>query len=216
MKRLLSKEEIKNILVLIKDSITYEIEPIFDAYCTDKLEKLVDGHNPRSLIVPRLLFPEIEGLGNLRYGNTYNTDNSEYAVRFMRDYFPRQEYKKISGFIFNCWTRGLIRSHWSKGMSINNKNIGWQISSICSQENHLIFTDVDKNIRTLSISAIYFYQDFLGAIDNYIKEFDSNDNNVNDLIDKFSKVYYKINTAEPEKYTKRKSFLQDSDFDFFK
>jgi len=216
MKRLLSKEEIKNILMLIKDSITYEIEPIFDAYCTDNVKKLVDGHNPCSLIVPRLLFPEIEGLGNLRYGNTYNTDNSEYAVKFMRDYFPRQEYKKISGFIFNCWTRGLIRSHWSKGMSINNKNIGWQMSSTCSQENHLIFTDVDKNIRTLSISATYFYQDFLGAIDSYIKEFDSNDNNVNDLIDKFSKVYYKINTAEPEKYTKRKPFLQDSDFDFFK
>lgn len=133
----------------------------------------------------------------------------------MMEYFPRKQYKEISGFIYNVFRHGLLHSHWPKMMKINNKVIGW--SMIISQKDnllekgHLICPDPKKT--HLNINAWEFYEDFLASIDNYVKDFDNGDfKKENELIKNFSRAHFKMH--EPEVMRKR-GIIKDSDINFF-
>lgn len=203
----LTKEEIKNVINDIKKSIVCDVGPLFDVYLDKNNLDRCTGSVQALRVIPRLLFPEIDGLGQLRYG--YYGADSKYPVQFMEEYFTRPEYKKISGY-----RHGLIHSHWPKIIIIDNKAIGWQMT--ISQRDPLLqkghLTCPDKKKTHLNISAIEFYDDFLAAIDKYMEDFENSDTKkVNELIENFSKVYFKIH--EPEC---KKSVLLKSASDFFK
>lgn len=212
--RMLNKEEIKNVLRGIKESIIYEMKPILNVY--------KDHHSIEHPLgfwtIPRLLFPEIDGLGRLRYGSTNVRGDSRCPIQFMRNYFPRAEYKEISGFIYNVYRHGLTHSHWPKKMIINNKVREWVMILSIGSQIHLEFSDKDKT--RLNISAKDFYEDFLKSIDKYIKDFDNNNAlQVYKLTRKFSQTYFIMHDPEKEEDIKKnkskRKYLLDSDFDFF-
>lgn len=213
---MLCKNDIKNIITGIKNSITNEMKLIFDAY---KNQNHSVENNSSLWIVPRLLFPEIDGLGRLRYGDVRSSGDSRCPAQFMREYFPKPEYREISGFIYNVYRHGLIHSHWPKRMIIDNKIREWVIILSNDSQIHLEFSDKDKT--RLNISAKDFCEDFIKAIEKYINEFDDdNALQVYKLTRKFSITYYKIHEPEKEedvrKSKSKRKYILDADFNFFK
>lgn len=211
--QLLTKEEIKNFLNEIKTSVSCEIKPLFSLY-SDYLEECYTTPGMRS--IPRIIFPEIDGLARLRYGYVKNRWNSKLPVQFMREYFPIKQYKEISGFIYNVFRHGLVHSHWPKMMIISNKVVGWSMTISSQKDNllekvHLTCPDPKKN--HLNLNAWEFYEDFLASIDNYVKDFDNGDfKKENELIQNFSRAHFKMH--EPEDMRKG-GIIKDSDINFF-
>lgn len=209
---MLNNDEIKNILSDIRESMQRDVDPILKVYL-DK-NNWANDHWPGFWTIPRILFPEVDGLGRLRYGRSTDCGSSKSAVDFMREYFPRPEYKKISGFIYNVYRHGLMHSHSPKEMIINGKNRGWRINlSSHSSSLHLKFQDSKEKIF-LNLGMMDFYEDFLNAIDKYIKEFDDQKREA-ELVALFNEAYCIMRSPEIESEARNRKFLDDSDFDFF-
>lgn len=208
-----NKDQIKAIIQEIRESIRRDIEPLLRAYL-DK-NNWIDGHAPGFWVIPRILFPEIDGLGRLRYGETDTKGSSCWPVLFMREYFPRSEYKQVSGFIYNTYRHGLLHSHYPKEMIIHGKNRGWQINLSTHQSSiiHLKFQNY-KEKTLLSLGVKDFYEDFLKALDKYVSEFDDSEKE-KELIANFNTAYSVMRNPESEEISRKRPFMLDSDFDFF-
>lgn len=215
MKHNLDKKEIIEIITEIKNSVARDIMPTIKCYRNKNNWK--DFQQPGFWTIPRMIFPEIDGLARLRYGRINEVGSSQDAVKFMEEYFPRPEYKKISGFLWHVFRLGLLHSHYPKSMSILGKNRGWGVSLRLTGKEvpiHLEFLD-KKNKESLTLDGEEFYKDFIQAIDNYIKDF--NDlKKENELINNFSEVYACMVFPSSEKTWGKKSYLQNLDFNFFR
>lgn len=209
-----TKDQIKSIILEIKESVRRDVEPVVKAY-QDK-NNWIDGNVPGFWTIPRMIFPEIDGLGRLRFGRRSYSGSSKDAVNFMREYFPRKEYKKISGFLYNVFRHGLLHSHYPKEMIIYGRNRGWSVSLklLGTRSMHFKFFSISEK-KDLILDAEEFYKDFLSAIDGYIQDFDNPDKEA-ELIANFNVAYCEMRNSELEQESRKKSFLQDSDFDFFK
>lgn len=199
----------------IKVSIQRDIEPVLKGYRNKN--NWIDDNVPGFWTILRMLFPEIDGLGRLRYGRTIEKGVSGDAVKFMREYFPRPEYKQISGFIYNVYRHGLLHSHYPKQMIIDGRNRGWAVNfRLTGQEVplHLKFM-INSTKEQLSIDGQAFYEDLLSAIDKYIQDF-SDSKKEPELQTNFRAAYQSMVAPEKEAIARKRSFIQNSDFDFFK
>lgn len=215
MKYNLDKTTIIKIITEIKSSVVRDITPIINCYKDKK--NWIDLQQPGFWTIPRMIFPEIDGLARLRYGRINELGSGEDSVRFMEEYFCKPEYKKISGFLWHVFRLGLLHSHFPKPMSILGKNRGWGISFRLNKTEtlmHLEFLD-KKNKQSLILDAEEFYKDFLQAVDNYIKDF-NNLKKEKELTNNFSEVYICMVFPSSKKTWENKSYLQNLDFNFFK
>ncbi|MCX6791496.1 MAG: hypothetical protein NT149_00470 [Candidatus Gottesmanbacteria bacterium] len=214
MKHNLKKNEILKIISEIKFSAKRDIEPIIQCY-RDK-SNWIDSQQPGFWTLPRMIFPEIDGLARLRYGRVNDEGSTKDSVRFMEEYFSRPEYKKISGFLWYIFRLGLLHSHYPKEINILGKNRGWGISFRLTGKEvsmHLkFFNPINKT--NLILDGEDFYNDFVHAIDLYLLDFQKIDKE-KELMDNFSVAYVSMIFPRSEMELKRKSFLKNLDSNFF-
>lgn len=166
--------------------------------------------------VPRLLFPEIDGLGS------YLTGQPKETVLNITTYFKLvlsqldSRYRKYAVFITLIYRHGLLHQHTPKEFEYKHKDIGW-IFSINSPNNPL---DVQRKYHLnfvqnhLQLDMNVFYSDVIEST-NILKKM---------INDKYRDNYIKsvliqktpLNKTKILKNYKDSKFIKQSDFDFFK
>ncbi|MFH1352581.1 MAG: hypothetical protein ABIH68_03290 [bacterium] len=220
---MMNNRELKRIkikLLMITTSVKTDIEPMLKGWSNRKYR--YGKSPPQMYAIPRIIFPEIDGLGRLRYGEKSQYGTAKNAVKFMREYFGRTSkhkeiYTAISGFLYNVYRHGLMHSNYPKKMIIYGKDRGWAISFSDAEKDessHLQFLGEDKT--QFCIDCHEFYRDFLDALDKYKDDFDDTKKQA-ELLNNFNIAYPLMISAEQGQYSiKRKNILQDSDFEYFK
>lgn len=210
-----NKDQAQGILKEIRESVKRDVIPVLNAYRNQ--ENWIDKNAPGFWTIPRMIFPEIDGLARLRYGRIINSGSSADAVKFIRGYFTKSEYKQIGGFIYNVYRHGLLHSHFPKEMIICGKNRGWGVVIGINSEQktrHLQFSLPSKK-EILTFDGEEFFNDFLSAIDKYINDF-NDPNKEAELIASFNRAYCIMKSPQLEQESRNMPFMQDSDYDFFK
>ncbi len=117
--------------------------------------------------IPRLLFPEIDGLGSYITGNSNTTTINIKSYLSMVMSQIDDNYKKYAGFITIIFRHGLLHQHAPKKFRYNGKTIGWaiQVGSpnlpiSALRKSHLIFSG-----SHLWIHANVFCDDLIKSID---------------------------------------------------
>lgn len=200
------KEQALNCLNEIKHSVQKDVEPILKAYLNESM--WIDKDAPGFWTLPRVLFPEIDGLARLRYGRINDRGSGKDLVSFMRDYFPGDNYKKVSGFLYYIFRLGLLHSHFPKQVLIGGATYGWAISLGNTAEMDLRMVN-----NELRLDAVKFYKDFLKAIDKYMAEI--NDPKMEKtLVSNFFKAFSKM--FDPSLVHEKQAYIEDSDFNFLR
>jgi hypothetical protein len=198
------KEHAIYVLRDIRQSVRKDIEPVLKAYFDES--QWLDKDVPGFWTLPRLLFPEIDGLARLRYGRQTDSGSASDLVQFMRDYFPGEEYKKVSGFVYYIFRLGLLHSHFPKQVLIDGRSYGWAVSLGQKKDTELKMVGND-----LMLDSVKLYNDFLAAIDKYMEEF-SDPLKEKELVDNFAKAFRSIH--DPASVDR--NYIKDSDIDFLK
>ncbi len=190
----------------IKHSVQKDVEPILKVYLDESMWLNKDA--PGFWTLPRILFPEIDGLARLRYGRINDRGSGKDIVSFMRNYFPGNNYKKVSGFLYYIFRLGLLHSHFPKQVLIDGKPYGWSISLGNTAEMELKMVNND-----LRLDAVKFYRDFLKAIDKFIEDINDSEMEQN-LVSNFFKAFPKM--FDPSPVHSRQIYIEDSDLNFLK
>lgn len=158
----LSDKDIKNYLLRIKKSIHEDVGTAIDAYW-DKFAK--DNECYGSLSVPRMLFPEIDGLGSYLTGDPKVTSlNIKLYLQEIMSQIDKR-YKDYAAFIVLIFRHGLLHQHSPKRFKFRNRKLGWEIhfSQMRIRENHLVIKD-----EMLNLEMTVFFDDILESIDLFI------------------------------------------------
>ncbi len=163
--------------------------------------------------VPRMIFPEIDGLGSYITGNPHATglNIKTYLSEVMGAKKP--QYKKVAAFMVFVYRHGLLHQHEPKWFSYRRKVIGLQFT-IGNQNNprevqasdHLVFKG-----SVLNLDANTFYYDVVDSIDGFAE----------DVITKYRNAFEKSIKAQAKPLTKtellrKNSYLTEQDFNFLK
>ena len=166
--------------------------------------------------VPRLLFPEIDGLGSYLTGEADSTGKNifTYLKRAMSLIDPR--YAEYAAFITFIFRHGLLHQHSPKKFKYGEREFGWQFEinttntpENISRRNHLVFRN-----NLLLINMNLFYEDLVNSIDRFLA-----------MVDTRQVSYKNINSAMQKQfgYLKRKdlsgrgkAFLNKDDLAFLK
>lgn len=164
--------------------------------------------------IPRMLFPEIDGLGAFLTGKPYSTglNIKIYLTKIMGQLDIR--YEQYAGFIAVIYRHGLLHQHTPKRFKSKNREFEWWFS-INSPNSPLDvqrkFHLVIKN-NLLMIDMNVFYRDVLDSMDLVLEEILGN------YRDQFVKVFKEQN----RKFTRygllkgkdKKNYLTNGDFKF--
>lgn len=167
MKNKYSDDQIKNYLVNnIKQSIINDVGGALIGWSSQIHQ---NGHIAGFYAIPRMLFPEIDGLGSYITGNPHATglNIKTYLSEIMGIKRPR--YKDVAAFMVFVYRHGLLHQHEPKWFSYRNKVVGLQFT-IGNQNNpreiqagnHLVFVD-----NVLMLDANTFYYDLVDSIDDF-------------------------------------------------
>jgi len=213
MKNKYTDDQIKNYLINhIKQSIINDVGGAFIGWSSQMHQK---KHIAGFYAVPRMLFPEIDGLGSYITGNPRSTglNIKTYLSEVMGINKPR--YKKVAAFMVFVYRHGLLHQHEPKWFSYKKKVIGLQFT-IGNQNNprevqasnHLVFTD-----NVLAIDANTFYYDVVDSLDGF----------VNDVISKYRntfeasiRIQSKPLTKTELLYKRTNQYISEKDFNFLK
>lgn len=168
------KQQAIFLLTEILTSSENDIKPVLGLYCSHNLNK-----EPKIgfFAVPRLIFPEIDGLGCYYAGKIDGT--SKNAINFIKEYFGRVNsiYKNRGSFLYFVYRHGLMHQHIPKTIIMDGKVFGWGIS-ISSDEvstNCMHLQVINGNIQ---IDANRFYEDFSKALKIFIDDVKNETNDV--------------------------------------
>lgn len=153
----------------------------------------------------RIIMPSIEYLGQC-FSGTQN--QSAGAVNFIKEYFSKinNDYKEKAGFMWIVYRHSCI--HQGSAMKIFsylNRNIGVGFGYNDSK-NHL---KIDQSGFYIDIPT--FFDDYVNATNQYIKDLESDDR----IVEDFFKFYVSI--ADPiclESYIKKQVYLSERDLAF--
>lgn len=161
--------------------------------------------------VPRMIFPEIDGLGSFITGNPHSTglNIKTYLSEIMGAKNPK--YKEVAAFMVFVYRHGLLHQHEPKWFSYRKKVIGLQFT-IGNQNNprevqasnHLIFKE-----NVLNLDANNFYYDVVDSIDGFAE----------DVITKYRSSFEKSIKEQAKPLTKtellrKNNYLSEQDFSF--
>jgi len=164
--------------------------------------------------IPRLLFPEIDGLGSFITGESRATTENitTYLKLVLSKIDPR--YAKYAVFITLVYRHGLLHQHFPKNFKYKKKDIGW-IFNISHTNNpldiqrkfHLYFVD-----STLQLDMNLFCQDVLDSIDKLYEVLTES------YKEQFAKAISQQSTPlnKTSILNRNKKYIKASDFDFFK
>lgn len=200
---------IKNELEKIRTSVINDVGTALEIYFKHASDT---GEGIGFWAIPRMLFPEIDGLGSFYAGDTEPKNNSKNAVAFMREYFGRinPRYKEISGFIYHVYRNSLIHSHYPKNVVLtDDKKIFWMFGLNVSTVHHL-----KSSNNVLYIDCQAFYEDFLKTSDYYIKDFDDSSKQ-KELMRNFETAYNLMHEDIKKEQMIKKSYIKDTDLNYF-
>ncbi len=193
----------------IKRSLQNDVAPVLKLY-RKHFDRTREGIGFFS--IPRMLFPEIDGLGSFLAGTTSNT--SKHAVYYMREYLGRvnPRYREVSGFIYHVYRHGLMHQHVPKLVANKGGTLGWVISM--SDPSVPMGGHLEKWGNTIQIDAVRLYEDVIDSIDIYIEDIQSDQDG--DLQKKFNNAYQSMNTPEDKDVLleRKVEYLKQSDFSF--
>ena len=118
-------EQIKDYLINhIKQSIINDVGGAFPGWSSQLQNK---GVASGFFAVPRMLFPEIDGLGSYITGNPKSTglNIKTYLAEVLSKVNPK--YKVYASFIVFIYRHGLLHQHDPKRFKYKNKEIGWEL-----------------------------------------------------------------------------------------
>ncbi len=212
---LVNKNQVVAVLEEIKQSVIGDVEPVLKAY-GDLVKIKNDARRVGFWTIPRIIFPEIDGIARLRYGRLSDFGSSKDSICFIREYFPGNVYKQIAGFLYAVFRHGLLHSHYPKSVIIRGKDRGWAVvlSSPGVIPMHLEFMVKTKKTH-LTLDAREFYSDFIAAIDKYIKEFDDGQRQAM-LTTLFNRAYHQMISPQLEQDFCKNKYINTSDIDYFK
>jgi len=153
-----NKAQIKSHLALIKQSIKDDVGSVLSVY---------SGNMCGFFAIPRLLFPEIDGLGSFITGDIKS--NTENIVTYFKLILSKidSRYEKFAVFMTFVYRHGLLHQHSPKKFKYKNKEVGWifNISHTnnpleVQREYHLVFRG-----DLLQIDMNLFYNDVFNSID---------------------------------------------------
>lgn len=115
--------------------------------------------------IPRLLLPEIDGMGAFFTGEAKNTVKNikTYLAEAMSHIDAR--YDKYAFFIAVVYRHGLLHQHSPKNFKYKNKEVGWSFvinSSLLEKIQRKTHLEISRN--TLRIDMNLFYHDFVNSI----------------------------------------------------
>lgn len=166
--------------------------------------------------VPRMLFPEIDGLGALLRGNKTDYGTAENIVFYLREVMSKidKRYAEYAVFITYIFRHGLLHQHSPKKFKYGKGNYGWEFSinsgnfiGEVARRHHLIW----KN-KILRIDMNLFYEDVVSSIEI-----------VTSMLKNDEAIFRKIHSAycwQQRSLTKRgiirkgKHFIDKKDFSF--
>lgn len=164
--------------------------------------------------IPRLLFPEIDGLGSFITGNPRATTENItiYLKLVMSKIDPR--YAKYAAFITFVYRHGLLHQHTPKKFEYRKKDIGWMFN-ISHTNNPL---DIQRKFHlhfvnnTLQLDMNVFYQDTFDSIDKLYEMLTKS------YKEQFAKAISQQSTPlnKTNILNRNKKFIKASDFNFFK
>ncbi len=163
-----SDEYIKRYLTLqIKQSIINDVGIAIDAY-SNHFTKYNEGVG--YFAIPRLLFPEIDGLGSYITGKPLRV--SENLICYMKEIMSQvdKRYGEYAVFIVTLYRHGLLHQHEPKKFRYKSKEIGWafELGSLNLPVESLRQNHLNYDGQTLWINMNVFYFDVLASIDLFL------------------------------------------------
>ncbi|HCE31013.1 MAG: hypothetical protein UT54_C0003G0013 [Candidatus Daviesbacteria bacterium GW2011_GWB1_39_5] len=212
LKNKYTDDQIKSYLInRIKQSIINDVGGAFEGWSS----QIDQTGGAGFYAIPRMLFPEIDGLGSYITGNPHSTglNIKTYLSEVMG--IKRSRYKEVAAFMVFVYRHGLLHQHEPKCFSYKKKVIGLQFT-IGNQNNpqevqagnHLVFID-----NVLMLDANTFYYDVVNSIDDF----------ANDIITKYKKTFEASIKIQSKPLTKTEllfkrtnKYISEKDFDFLK
>lgn len=212
-----TNETIQNYLINhIKKSIQNDVGLAIDAYMKDFFDNK-NGDTKGFFAIPRLLFPEIDGLGSYITGNPRSTvlNIKTYLTDIMSQIDMR--YGEYAAYIALIYRHGLLHQHEPKRFKSKGKEVGWMLwlgstnlpVDVQRKNNHLQFAG-----NHLMLDTTLFYKDTLDSVDIAADE----------ILKKYKKQFIKSYKEQLKFLTKSfllkkysgKSVLNKNDFKFIK
>ncbi|MGA2911450.1 MAG: hypothetical protein ABSE17_02305 [Candidatus Levyibacteriota bacterium] len=199
--------QIKSYLDTIKNSIEGDVGKALPVYSS-----IPCGF----FAVPRLLFPEIDGLGSYLTGKPEATvENITTYLRLILSKLDAR-YSKYAVFITFVYRHGLLHQHAPKNFEYKKKDISWMFN--INNPNNPIDVQREFHLRFehnfLQIDMNVFYKDVVDSIDLAYEEI------IKSYKEKFDRSVFiqasplnKTNILKRKQYAK---FIKNSDFTFFK
>jgi hypothetical protein len=199
--------EIRKYLTNIKESITKDVGTVLSVYSEN-----LTGF----FAIPRLLFPEIDGLGSLITGKPGATVENiiSYFKLILSEIDPR--YAKYAVFITFVYRHGLLHQHTPKVFEYKKKDIGWMFNM--SNTNNPIDSQRSSHLNFehdfLELNMNIFYHDVINSIDKaYEIIIKSHKDQFNRAVFEQHKPLNKTSILKNKAY---KKYIKPSDFVFFK
>ena len=158
----------------------------------------VDKCRPRGAFYSalRYCFAEIDMLGKFYKGEVSTKNTAENSIAFMKRYMGsvNERYKKLAGLIIDMYRHGLMHTHMTKIVQLDNgKLLGWELQDYDHGNEHLKLKTADHGYN-LVINVYQFIKDFLESLDRYEKDLV----NSTYYLNKFKKGYFGMAVAFSE------------------
>lgn len=163
----------------IKTSVVNDVGVALRGYCNEHKEgRITSGF----FAVPRMLFPEIDGMGAYITGDARNTSGNieKYLCEVMSRIDDR--YSRYAKFMSTVYRHGLLHQHEPKNCMIDGRTGGW--SFVISNPNnpidfqrtrhHMVEvgvfdqTQIKNNPFILQTDMTVFYEDVVASIDLFV------------------------------------------------
>jgi hypothetical protein len=200
-----TNKQIKSHLDNIKSSIENDVGKVLSVYSANMCGFFA---------IPRLLFPEIDGMGSFLTGDPENTTKN--IITYFKEVLSEIDtrYANYAVFITYVYRHGLLHQHHPKMFEYKKKGIGWMFN--ISNTNNPIEIQRPHHLNfvgnILQIDMNLFYKDVIDSIDKLYEKI------INSYKDSFAKSIQK--QSRPLNKTsilkKKKNFIKKSDFNFFK
>ena len=195
-------------------------------YVKEPLQEIIHNEGERTFLTASddllmlTVFTYINLLGYLYKGS----DESKYAVEFIREYLGRIDprYAEVGGLLYDGLRHGLIHLATPKRIELQDgKILDFSFHRSGQREDYLKIVKMPEkqsagaivDIFRLTLDIPLLYRDLLSAIDKYTEDIRVNQ----ELSDVFNVAFETRRKPEKEKKLLHdKSYVQDSDFAFIR
>jgi len=203
-KKTFTNDEIKLYLENIKTSIENDVGKILSTYSANMCGFFA---------IPRLLFPEIDGMGSFLTGEPGNATKN--IIIYFKSVLSQQDsrYETYAVFITYVYRHGLLHQHNPKVFEYKKKYIGWEFG--ISNTNNPIEIQRPYHLSfiggTLQIDMNLFYKDVIDSIDKLYEM----------IVGSYRDIFTKSINEQSAPLNKtnilrrKKDFIRQSDFVFF-